>query len=81
MYDRSVDRKLVRFHPVVSDDPDNESAVRTYPSHPFDLSVVTYEAGEAKAISDCCIGPYLDGFDMMAPNINQVVAQNPVQPR
>ena len=48
-FPQAVDDKAVRFHSIVSDDPANAYYVRMYGSQAFDLFLVTYEGGNARA--------------------------------
>ena len=71
-----MDQKRLAFHSVVSDDPANVSVVRMYGSQPFDLFVVTYDGGQAKATPDYDLWSYLDDFDGMAHYVRQLVEQH-----
>jgi hypothetical protein len=71
-----MEQKTVKFYSVVSDDPKNQDLVRLYGSQPFDLFVVTYEEGTAKATASYGIWAYTGDYEAMASYVKQLVEQN-----
>jgi hypothetical protein len=71
-----MDQKTVRFFSVVSDDPSNENLVRMYGSQQFDLFLVTYEGGKARATQVYDIWSLLGDNEAIALVVKSKVADS-----
>lgn len=74
-----MERKAVRFFSVVSDDPANQDLVRMYGSQQFDLFLVTYEGGKARATQVYEIWSLLGDNEAIALAVTSRVADSLIQ--